>query len=493
MQFFKRTIFTISLLTCLSSIIWGNNVQVSNVSFNPIGNAGQITFDISWENSWRQGINDQYHDAVWVFVKFAPNGGPQWLHADIQVTSSGSNIEVLEPNDLKGAFIRRANQGMGTVPVSSVTFDVNNNTGLYPDFKVFAIEMVYIPQGPFYLGDGASDGRFHVGNDVNQPYLVTNSAALKIGTSSTEINSLVNTPPIDIPATYPNGYDAFYCMKYEVTQGQYIEFLHTLDRGQQNNHTATDISGTNITNVYVMLNSTTNLGRRQGIKCPAILTTSSPVEFYCDFDNDNIGNEINDGQNIITRHVNDDDYYAYLDWAALRPMTELEYEKACRGPLPPVANEMAWGSTVFTNFNTLDITNPGSPDESVSQAGTSAGIISNNSATTASMRAGFAATPSSSRTLSGAGYYGVLDLSGNGNEVTISAATTGSLHFTGVLGDGMLDPQGLANEADWQGRSEMIRGLLSTGSNHTVSDRFSSGGLGSPRIDIGAIRGVRQF
>ena len=37
----------------------------------------------------------------------------------------------------------------------------------------------------------------------------------------------------------------------------------------------------------------------------------------------------------------------YLDWAGLRPMTELEYEKICRGPSAPVAGEYAWGSTTI--------------------------------------------------------------------------------------------------------------------------------------------------
>lgn len=123
-------------LACIfmfSLAAFGNNVQISNVSFTPIGSGGQITFDITWENSWRLGVNSEFHDAVWVFIKYAPNGGPQWLHADIQVVSNGTGIQVLEPNDLKGAFILRGSQGEGSVPVSTVTFDVNNNVGIYPD------------------------------------------------------------------------------------------------------------------------------------------------------------------------------------------------------------------------------------------------------------------------------------------------------------------------------------------------------------------------
>jgi formylglycine-generating enzyme required for sulfatase activity len=36
------------------------------------------------------------------------------------------------------------------------------------------------------------------------------------------------------------------------------------------------------------------------------------------------------------------DVAAYLDWAALRPMTELEFEKVCRGPENRIAGEYAW-------------------------------------------------------------------------------------------------------------------------------------------------------
>jgi hypothetical protein len=36
---------------------------------------------------------------------------------------------------------------------------------------------------------------------------------------------------------------------------------------------------------------------------------------------------------------------AFADWSGLRPMSELEYEKACRGyNTPAVPNEYAWGN-----------------------------------------------------------------------------------------------------------------------------------------------------
>ena len=36
-----------------------------------------------------------------------------------------------------------------------------------------------------------------------------------------------------IPSAYPKGYAAFYCMKYEVSEGQWVDFFNTLKDGQK--------------------------------------------------------------------------------------------------------------------------------------------------------------------------------------------------------------------------------------------------------------------
>jgi hypothetical protein len=47
--------------------------------------------------------------------------------------------------------------------------------------KVYAIEMVYVPQGNFYLGDGASNnGQFEAGIS-GVPFQVTGEGALVLG------------------------------------------------------------------------------------------------------------------------------------------------------------------------------------------------------------------------------------------------------------------------------------------------------------------------
>jgi len=54
------------------------------------------------------------------------------------------------------------------------------------DLALFATEMVYIPDGAFYIGDGtvgAPYGQFYQYPNVNQPFLVTNENAITTGTA----------------------------------------------------------------------------------------------------------------------------------------------------------------------------------------------------------------------------------------------------------------------------------------------------------------------
>ena len=91
---------------------------------------------------------------------------------------------------------------------------------------------------------------------------------------------------------------------------------------------------------------------------------------------------------------------AYSDWAALRPMTELEYEKACRGTGNPVPNEYAWGNTkevVRTGYDGTD----GSGTETALPTNANYSRLNNTPA-----RVGIFAVPGATREACGAGYYG---------------------------------------------------------------------------------------
>lgn len=107
--------------------------------------------------------------------------------------------------------------------------------------------------------------------------------------------------------------------------------------------------------------------------------------------------------------------YAYLDWAGLRPMSAMEYEKACRGPLPVVANEYAWGSNSITSqFIGPDIDVLG-PNESYSWTLNGPFVYSNV------VRCGAFAKPTGSTRLnSGGSYYGVMEMSGNAYEIVVA-------------------------------------------------------------------------
>ena len=83
-------------------------------------------------------------------------------------------------------------------------------------------------------------------------------------------------------------------MKYEISQEQYVDFLNTLTRIQQNTRTQTDISETSITYIYVMCYQAI-MNDRNSIRCDETLPASEPITFYCDYYGDGIGNEENDG------------------------------------------------------------------------------------------------------------------------------------------------------------------------------------------------------
>src|SRR5208283_4202281 len=104
------------------------------------------------------------------------------------------------------------------------------------------------------------------------------------------------------------------------------------------------------TNTYVMSATAgaSSAPSRNGIVVtglPAVIT--SPMTFGCKLSGS--ANGSTDGEWIAMNYSYWLDAAAYAAWAGLRPYTELEYEKAARGPITPVNGEYAWGSTGITN------------------------------------------------------------------------------------------------------------------------------------------------
>ncbi|MCP4001703.1 MAG: SUMF1/EgtB/PvdO family nonheme iron enzyme, partial [Gammaproteobacteria bacterium] len=192
---------------------------------------------------------------------------------------------------------------------------------------------------------------------------------------------------------------------------------------------------------------------------------------------------------------------AYMDWCALRPMTELEFEKACRGTVTPVANEYAWGTaTIATSAYTLS--NDGAAN---------AGIASNYSATAGNasysgtdgsingpVRSGIFAAHSSNagRITSGATYYGIMEMSGNLFERCVTVGNTTGRIFTGENGNGVLTAAGNADMPNCPGNNASGSGFrggswLDSGSIARTSDRGNAADTYSNRYSDYGVRAVR--
>jgi formylglycine-generating enzyme required for sulfatase activity len=146
-------------------------------------------------------------------------------------------------------------------------------------------------------------------------------------------------------------------------------------------------------------------------------------------------------------------------------MTELEYEKACRGRNSPVANEFAWGDANIAS-SAYAIQNSGTVNEAISSGyATGAGNCSYQLTTYSipgPVRVGiYAANGSNSgRRTSGGSYYGIMELSGNVWELCVTCGNPAGRGFTGTHGDGVLSLNGNATKSDWPG---YVSGEVTTG------------------------------
>ena len=451
----KRTItlFTALALLLFAGSVAANNINVSNIRVtgqnttageNNPANYTLVQFDLSWENSWRTSSAPNNWDAAWVFVKYRVGSG-DWQHAWLNNTghSSGTGTSatidagLLTPgtafhattNPALGVFIYRSADGTGNFSITGAQLRWNYGANgvadnATVDVKVFAIEMVYVPAGNFYVGSGGTEtSAFYMYPTTTNPYQITGEGAITVGTTDGNLYYPSSTYGGDqsgpIPANFPKGYAAFYCQKYEISQQQYVDFLNTLTSAQ---------ASTRYPNANTNRHAITLSG--------GVYSTTNPY-VACNF-------------------LSWMDGAAYSDWAGLRPMTELEFEKACRGPETQVANEYAWGTaTVAGNAYTLEYgsaTNEGIASNYSTSAGNASYDITDGSID-GPLRVGiFAANANNSgRITAGASYYGIMELSGNLWERAVTVGNATGRAFTGLHGNGALSTNGHANETAWPG------------------------------------------
>jgi formylglycine-generating enzyme required for sulfatase activity len=266
---------------------------------------------------------------------------------------------------------------------------------------------------------------------------------------------------------------AIYAMKYEITQGQYKDFLNTLTRAQQNRRVESDVSGDapGAGKIYVM-SATTTITNRNIISCPASGNgTTAPITFSTTVSSVDKGDRAGNYLSWM-------DLMAFADWAALRPMTELEFEKMGRGPLYPVVQEYAWGTTSMNAATTISGTEDGTETITTANANTNYNntTFTGGDGGTGPLRAGIFATSSTvTREAAGASYYGVMELSGNVWEEVVTMGNKTGLSFSGTHGDGVLTTltsfEGNATNLDWPG----ISGTISQGINGATGTGLRGG------------------
>jgi formylglycine-generating enzyme required for sulfatase activity len=491
------------LFVCWAVAIMGitasfaNNLQINNVQ---VGSNHTISFDISWENSWALDMVSKQgnHDAVWIFIKYKNDNG-NWQHLGLSsdnASHQSDSLAIETVADGKGVFLKGKNPGAVNINTSKVTLNWTDKylSGNY-DFKVFGIEMTWVPEGSFYVGDGVSYYGLTRG-DKKSPFRIESENAIKTGKDSLSlIDTGKSAPAGDIPESFPKGYNGFYCMKYETTQQQYIDFLNCLNYTQQKNHVTTSPDAASGSFAF----GTARVNRNGIIIQNSGKAAAAPAVFACDAFADNLVNNANDGQNRACNFLNWNDLAAYLQWAALRPMTELEFEKTCRGPLKPVAQEFAWGTPYTLDANTT--INEGTANETVKEnPGTDTGLASFGYAgLQGPLRAGFAANLKSDRLKAGAGYYGNMEMSGNLWEMCIVLSKEG-LNYAGIPGDGNLPNDGFANMQGWPKTDCLGGGQRGGGWNSgvvgpfrdlAVSDRFYITLAPTDRRNTSGGRGVR--
>lgn len=349
----------------------GCHAVFTNIKIVPQdGKTAVIQFDMEWDTAWRHDVN---HSAVWVFFKVRLDGTNEWkpvrLVADKVLNptgygqATGKKLDFMVPggdDGNVGAFVRMADHGMGDVKATGLTviWDLTASPEIRKDtkvaLKVYGLRMVYVADGPFYLGTGGDESYsfYRAQPEKKQavekerigganatlvvreavdsaaefpPYPVTNAAAIPTG-KTPGLLWAHGAEPADggeIPATFPNGYKGFYMMDRPIPQAAFAYFLSWLPPEMAERFMNGD-----------------------GMQGPGgwfgrIYKTNDGTDNTYAFTHGRL-------KSYSTWWLSWEVGATFAAWTGLRPMTELEHEKALRGPRYPVVNEAAhsfWGGS----------------------------------------------------------------------------------------------------------------------------------------------------
>ena len=469
-------------------------LSFSDLTWERNGKWTTVTFDVRWDASWHDFEN---YDASWIFFKVRSEEGA-WQHAQLVpenfTTVADHTLDAVPPEfdlptDRNGVFVYRSRESQGNNHWRiAMDLDLPEDFSI-TEIRVFGLEMVLVPEGAFELGTlksigerrevltpGAGGAPYNSlftysekkKDNYGGVYKVSSEEPVTIGEAEGNLfwkdakivgtNTYSGIPEGRLVASFPKGYQGFYQMKYELSQAQYCDFLNTLSLRQQK---ARDLTKE--------------------------MEYNRPIEDYRNAIQLKNNSYYTDRPfrpcNFISWH----DGQAYADWAGLRNMTELEFEKACRGPNPVVYREYVWGvneikdkenmrfsntildqsgeiareelgrevtdgnvhASMFSYFNIDDVCLPGAPFYDPDSDGCR-GFVGGDGGRGPLRMGIFGAKSDGNRIKAGATYYGAMDMGGNLQEPVITVGHPTGRKFQGTHGDGNLSVQGYATNPDWQ-------------------------------------------
>lgn len=413
-----RAGIVVAFLACVGALLPARRAHATDLVVEDVRlDADRLTVTARWANAWRDDVN---HDGVWLFAK-ARGADGRWRHlrlaqteARVVATEAGPPPSIDIAEDGVGAFAWPSSPHRGpceftaafAIEPSSIPSAAAGGT---VDVRAYGIEMVLVPEGPFHVGEvgprGGEFAAFFRSDAEGKPagtQEILSEASLRI---APEVGALWYPVGGDfasyggdhggpLPATFPKGFAAFWCMKYELTQGEYVAFLNTL------NDEAAAFRAPHAHPEYTTFRGTIDLVDGAYVT----RRPRRPMNF-----------------------VSWDDGCGFADWAGLRPMTELEFTKACRGPSAPSATDFPWGTSDLSSLARVM-----GPDDELAATGP----------------ADEALGARQHRVALGTSYYGVFDLAGSVWEKCVTVGHRNGRAFAGTHGDGSTRYGGATN-VDW--------------------------------------------
>jgi formylglycine-generating enzyme required for sulfatase activity len=450
----KKTLLKICLFLNLIAV-HATNVSITNCTYQDkqLGTPDATiiaTLTISWQNAWH---NSKNHDAVWLFFKIKnehevrsqrhgilKKGSFRFVH---NYKDGAPTPAFLMPEDATGVFIYPNSTYRGDVSWRiQVEIDLPkvknlSNEGL-KFVQAHAIEMVEIPQGAFYAGDSDTATQRTTAAffdyTTKKHFKIESENEITVGTekgnlfyqNNNEIEYRGDAKGV-IPSAFPKGFKAFYCMKYELTEGLYTAFLNSIS--------------------YYYTTNRANFGGRFYQKQRGSI---------------HLDNEIykTTAPNRPASFLSFEDQAAFADWASLRPMTELEYEKAARGTAQPLPNDYPWGTQTRDKLSRFY----NEKGDLVLQLPLDEKDLND-----------------SNLAVFGASYYWVMDLNKSLWERCITVGNENGRKFKGTHGDGDLGGYyGTATNEDWaKGRGD------NSGISYRGGGTYIANMVGSPDGQVG--------